>query len=98
MAMEDELSLGARNQLDRFCRQYLQLQPDLTYPDEQHLADGAFQATLHKTLFADDAIQHPPPQRYRLRVLKELTESIEQSIHDWDKQVGKLSYFLTLAM
>ncbi|KAH8687687.1 putative methyltransferase-domain-containing protein [Tricladium varicosporioides] len=86
MAIKDELSLGAWKQLNRFCRQYLQLQSDLTYPDEQYLADEEFQATLHKTLFADDATQHPPPQRYRLRVLKELTERIEHSILDWDKQ------------
>ncbi|KAF4636411.1 hypothetical protein G7Y89_g1675 [Cudoniella acicularis] len=86
MGMEKTISAGAGLQLNRFCRQYLQLQLHLDYPDEEYLADGDFQAALHARLFQEDAIQHPPPQRYQLRVLKELTKRIQSSITDWEEQ------------
>lgn len=76
------------NQLDRFCRQYLQLLPDLDYPDEEHLRDEDFQEAIYTRLFEEDVLEYPPPQRYRLKTLKELTRRIENSIHDWEKQVG----------
>jgi len=76
--MESQLSASARQQLDRFSRQYLQLQLGLDYPDEQYLRNDAFQQALHARLFEENAIKHTPPPRYQLRVLKELTRRIEQ--------------------
>jgi len=85
--MESQLLHGARRQLDRFCRQYLQVQLDLDYPDEEHLRNYTFQESLHAKLFAENTLKHAPPARYQLRVLKELTRRIEQSIQDWEEEV-----------
>lgn len=87
----DELQPSAKRQLDRFCRQYLQLQLDheLDYPDDVHLRKDYFQQSLYSRLFRENSISFPPPQRYQLRVLKKLTRRIEQSIHDWEEDVGQ---------
>ncbi|KAF5875057.1 putative protein fam86a protein [Botrytis fragariae] len=74
------------HQLDRFCRQYLQLLPNLEYPDEEHLRDDAFQEAIYSRLFEENVLEYPPPQRYQLKTLKELTKRIENSIHDWEEQ------------
>ena len=86
--MERQLSSGARQQLDRFCRQYLQVQLDIDYPSEEHLRNDIFQQTLYTRLFAENAVEHKPPQRFQFRVLKQLTRRIEQSIQDWNEEVG----------
>lgn len=86
--MESQLSACATRQLDRFCRQYLQLQLELNYPDEVHLRNDAFQQCIYSRLFHEHALLHAPPQRYQYRVLKELTKRIEQSIEDWEEEVG----------
>jgi hypothetical protein len=88
--MESQLSAKSRQQLDRFSRQYLQLQHKLDYPDEDTLRNDAFQQCLYARLFRENVILHAPPQRYRFRVLKELTKRIEQSIRDWEEEVGKI--------
>lgn len=90
--MDQKLSVGGRVQLNRFCRQYLQLQLQPDYPDEGYLRQDAFQETLYAMLFGESAIQqqHQPPERYRLKVLKELTRRIEQSIQDWEEEVCHL--------
>jgi hypothetical protein len=85
--MESQLSTSARQQLDHFSRQYLQLQHPLDYPDEEHLRNDAFQQSLHDRMFSENTIKHAPPVRYQLRVLKELTRRIEQSIQDWEEEV-----------
>jgi hypothetical protein len=85
--MEIQLLPGARRQLDRFCRQYLQVQLDLDYPDKEHLRNDTFQEVLHAKLFAENTLKHAPPARYQLRALKELTWRIEQSIQDWEEEV-----------
>jgi hypothetical protein len=86
--MAKELAQQAQDQLDRFCRQYLQLLRVLDYPDDEYLRDGEFQELLYKRLFEENALHYPPPQRYQFRVLKELTKRIENSIQDWDEEVG----------
>jgi hypothetical protein len=92
--MESQLSTSARQQLDRFCRHYFQLQLELDYPDEAHLRNDAFQQSLYGRLFEDNPMLHAPPQRYQLRVLKELTKRIEQSVQDWEEEVCTfLSYY-----
>lgn len=73
--------------IDRFCRQYLQLEWELDYPPTTLLREADVQDTLYHRLFADGALSYPPPQRYQLRVLKELMSRIEASIDDWDRHV-----------
>lgn len=85
--MESKLSVSARTQLDRFCRQYLQLYSPLEYPDAENLRDDTFQGCLYLRLFDERVLKFAPPQRYQLRVLKELTKRIEQSIQDWEEEV-----------
>ncbi|KAI0012588.1 FAM86A protein [Xylariaceae sp. FL0662B] len=83
MAQEQHESRGWC--VDRFCRQYLQLERDLDYPPAASLQREDVQNALHQRLFSDGAIAHPPPKRYQLRVLKELMSRIEDSIDDWDR-------------
>ncbi|KAI1140025.1 FAM86A protein [Hypoxylon sp. FL0543] len=71
--------------IDRFCRQYLQLERDLDYPSPALLREAEVQDALYNTIFADGALAYPPPQRYQLRVLKQLMSRIEASIEDWDR-------------
>ncbi|KAK7416904.1 hypothetical protein QQZ08_011845 [Neonectria magnoliae] len=71
-------------QVNRFCNQYLQLEPDLDFPDPSLLKTQQVQDALYARLFADGAIQFAPPQRYQLRVLKELMKRVEASISDWE--------------
>ena len=85
--MESQLSASARQQLDRFSRQYLQLQLDLDYPDEENLRNDALQQSLHSRLFSEHGAKNAPPARYQLRVLKELMQRIEQSIQNWEEEV-----------
>jgi len=82
--MENQLSLDAIRQLNCFCRQYLQVELELNYPDEEHLR---LQQSIYNNLFAKDAVVYAPPPRYQLRVLKELTRRIENSIQDWEEDV-----------
>ncbi|TAQ90854.1 hypothetical protein B7494_g797 [Chlorociboria aeruginascens] len=84
--MDQHLSPDAERQLSRFCRQYLQLQRELDYPDGEHLRNEVFQEAINARLFEEDALDHPPPHRYQLRVLKELSARIERSIVDWEEQ------------
>ncbi|KAG0652946.1 Elongation factor methyltransferase 3 [Hyphodiscus hymeniophilus] len=86
--MESQITATARQQINRFCRQYLQLLLDPDYPDDVHLRTDAVQQFLYTRLFQENAISHPPPPRYQLRVLKELVKRIEESIQDWDEEVG----------
>jgi hypothetical protein len=86
--METQLSASARRQLDRFCRQYTQLELILDYPADELLRNDYFQQSLYARLFQENALSHPPPQRYQFRVLKDLTERIERSIQDWEEEVG----------
>lgn len=85
--MECDLSVGAKAQLDLFCRQYLQLHLNLDYPDAEHLRNDTFQRCLTSRLFEEHALKHAPPQRYQLRALKGLTKRIEESIQDWEEEV-----------
>ncbi|KAK1468452.1 hypothetical protein CMEL01_00219 [Colletotrichum melonis] len=71
--------------VDRFCYQYLQLEPTLEYPTAEIIREASAQDTIYKKLFSDGAPRYSPPARYRLRVLKELVARIESSIEDWDQ-------------
>ena len=76
------------NQAQRFCRQYLQVEPDLDFPDADCLCLDHVQEFICRRAFIGDAADFGPPERYRLRVLKELVSRIESSIEDWDKYVS----------
>ncbi|OAA65825.1 FAM86A protein [Niveomyces insectorum RCEF 264] len=71
----------------RFCRQYLQIEPDLDYPDGSLLRPYDTQEFLYETLFAPaaDGQGSELPPAYALRVLKTLVGKIEDSIDDWDQ-------------
>jgi hypothetical protein len=84
--MRGQLSSDAQHQLDRFSRQYFQLELALDYPDGNYLRNDAFQQSLDAKLFSSSIVRLPP-QRYQLRVLKSLIQKIEQSIQDWDEEV-----------
>ena len=78
--------------LVRFCRQYLQLEQDLTYPDDVLLRTESAQTFLYTTLFAPNALSHPLPPRYQLRTLKNLVSRIENAIDDWEEYVSEKFY------
>lgn len=86
---------GSAESIDRFCRQYLQLERELDYPSAAFLRDERVQDDLYRRIFSDGAIAHPPPPRYQLRVLKELVKRIEASIDDWDQHVCIDTVFTT---
>ncbi|KAI9835416.1 MAG: hypothetical protein M1819_002334 [Sarea resinae] len=71
-------------QLSLFHRQYAQLlNVDLlAFPSTDSLRNSAFQSVLYATLFDETEVHHPPPERYQLRVLKELVARIESSVVD----------------
>jgi protein-lysine N-methyltransferase EEF2KMT len=73
--------------IDRFCRQYLQLEREVDFPDGLLLCREDVQAALFERLFADGALKHPPPSRYQLQILKPLISKIESSIDDWNEHV-----------
>ncbi|RYP45853.1 hypothetical protein DL768_007849 [Monosporascus sp. mg162] len=75
----------SKDSIDRFCRQYLQLERNLDYPSSAVLQEAYAQNALYEHLFADGAVAYPPPPWYQLRVLKELVKRIETSIDDWDQ-------------
>ncbi|WYZ41258.1 hypothetical protein EsH8_V_000153 [Colletotrichum jinshuiense] len=78
-------SSSATESVDRFCAQYLQLEPTLDYPVGQVIREPSAQNTIYKRLFSGEGRCCDSPARYRLRVLKELVARIESSIEDWDQ-------------
>lgn len=90
MPMASQLSENAKQQLDIFCRQFLQVQLEieLDYPDNEYLRNDAFQQCIYSRLFKPDALEYAPPERYQFRALKELTTRIENSIQDPEEEVG----------
>ncbi|KAK1589909.1 putative methyltransferase-domain-containing protein [Colletotrichum navitas] len=71
--------------VERFCHQYLQLEPTLDYPAAEVIREQPAQDTIYKNLFSDEGPRYSPPARYRVKVLKELVARIESSIEDWDQ-------------
>jgi protein-lysine N-methyltransferase EEF2KMT len=86
------LPLMWRQELDLFKRQYLQLQLNLKYPEGKYLKHEEFQQMLYSEIFSEDAVKWYPPQRYQLRVLKELMKRVEASITDWEEEVRDPSF------
>ena len=88
--MENQLTVDARRQLNRFCRQYLQLHLDIDFPSEELLRDWNFQECIYNTLYEEKSIKYAPPERYQLRILKQLILRIEESIQDVEEDVRLL--------
>lgn len=74
--------------VDRFCHQYLQLEPELDYPPDQMLRLAEVQDALYESLFAPGAARGGPPERYRAKTFKKLVTRIEAAIDDWNEHVS----------
>ena len=76
--------------LGLFQRQYLQLvEPEhLAWPDQQELRLPKTQAWIYDNMFNHDLMEYPPPDRYQLRVLKQLSARLEEAVEDPDEDVG----------
>ncbi|KAL5604874.1 hypothetical protein BROUX41_001795 [Berkeleyomyces rouxiae] len=72
-------------QVQRFCRQYFQLERDLDFPAAEYLREEAVQAQISQYINDPLRTDSGPPPRYRLRALKSLVSYIESSISDWDE-------------
>ena len=77
-----------RSQVERYCSQYLQLEPELDLPDAQALRDPQVQSAIFTKVFAEDAVRYGPPPRYKLRMLKQLVSRVEGSIDNWEEHVS----------
>ncbi|KAK7566305.1 putative methyltransferase-domain-containing protein [Phyllosticta paracitricarpa] len=71
-------------QLQIFCRQYLQLvdADALTWPSSELLKKPNVQQWLFEHMFDLDSNRFLPPERYQARVLKKLMTRIEEAIED----------------
>jgi len=79
-----------RTQLQRFVHQYLQLFDSLVWPDAHVLRDSRAQSYLYEQMFRQ--LKFAPPERYQLRVLKQLVQRLEDSIVNPDEDVGAVSF------
>ncbi|KAE9971214.1 hypothetical protein EG328_005774 [Venturia inaequalis] len=72
------------HELELFTRQVLQLvdPKELQWPSSDSLRSVVVQSRIYQKLFQSE---HPPPERYQLRVLKKLLSLIEESIVDPDE-------------
>ncbi|RCI13136.1 hypothetical protein L249_1134 [Ophiocordyceps polyrhachis-furcata BCC 54312] len=84
--------------VDRFCHQYLQLQPRLDYPPSETLRLAEAQDAIYTRLFDANALPGGPPDRYRGRTLKELVVRIEAAIDDWDEHAVSDHLMAALSM
>lgn len=78
----------SEDELELFKRQVLQLVDprELQWPSGDSLRSLDVQSRIYQRLFQSE---HPPPERYQLRVLKKLLSLIEKSIVDPDEDVGR---------
>ena len=78
-----------KSQLRILQRQYFQLvEPSqLTWPDDTTLKTPEVQSWLFSHLFDTANITSPPPDRYQLRILKQLIAKLERSITDPEEDV-----------
>ena len=87
--MQDETDHGAIHQLRVLQRQYFQLvdPQSLRWPGDGALKAPDAQAWIFNKMFDVDNIKSPPPDRYRLRVLKSLVHKLEGAIDDPEEDV-----------
>lgn len=76
-----------------FRAQYFQLSDpaQMRWPEAQLLKRSEAQAWLFEEMFDRDSIQYPPPERYQVRVLKQLVSVIENAIDDPEEDVRIIS-------
>lgn len=86
------MSKAWSKEVDRFCHQYLQVEPSLDFPSQEFLRLSEVQDALYARLFADGAVRYGPPARYQTKILKELVAKVEASIDDWDQYVSYPKY------
>lgn len=88
------MALSQDAQVHRFCRQYLQLESHLDYPDPDLLKRPETQYAIYEKLFSACSVasDRRPPARYQVRCLKELLARIEASIDDWEEYVSLSRY------
>ncbi|GME33461.1 putative Nicotinamide N-methyltransferase [Neofusicoccum parvum] len=77
-------SPGEQQALQTFRAQYFQLldPAHMRWPEAPLLKRPDVQAWLFEEMFDRDSIQYPPPERYQVRVLKQLVSVIEDAIND----------------
>ncbi|KHN94862.1 uncharacterized protein MAM_07281 [Metarhizium album ARSEF 1941] len=75
-------------EVDRFCYQYLQLESNLDWPRDEFLRLDEVQDAIYKRIFKAEASNVGPPDRYRIKILKELVFRIESAIDDWDRHAA----------
>ncbi|KAF3760470.1 hypothetical protein M406DRAFT_267193 [Cryphonectria parasitica EP155] len=73
---------NAQCTVDRFCYQYLQMEPSLDYPDGSLLKVAQIQEEIFDRLFVDQSAPSPKIARFQLCTLKELVRRIQESISD----------------
>lgn len=71
-----------KSSIDRFCYQYLQMDPSPEYPAGELLKRAEVQDEMFDRIFAVHAPPPPKTARLQLRALKELVNRIENSISD----------------
>lgn len=83
--------------LDIMKRQYLQvLEPEqLLLPSPNRIRLRRVQAELYEAMFTKASLTRPPPNSYKLRVLKKLVKAMEEAIVDPEEDVGSLQRPLT---
>ena len=76
--------------VDLLRRQYLQLlQPDkVTMPAAHLIRIPQVQQHIYETMFQAINSVLSPPNRYKLRILKRIIESMEKAIEDPEQDVG----------
>ncbi|KAK8158173.1 putative methyltransferase-domain-containing protein [Phyllosticta citribraziliensis] len=86
------LHADEEQELQIFCRQYLQLvdADSLAWPASQVLKKAHVQQWLFQHMFDQDWTQYLPPERYQARVLKKLMTRIEEAIEDPEEDVCHL--------
>ncbi|MCJ1317903.1 hypothetical protein MMC15_003230 [Xylographa vitiligo] len=76
--------------LELLKRQFRQLlEPErLSLPSLEQIRIPHVQAYLYETMFREEGLEYPPPDRYGIRVLKMLIERMERAIIDPEEDVG----------
>ena len=75
--------------VDLLRREYIQLlEPDkVTIPAPNLIRVPHVQRQIFQSIFQEGSLAFPPPDRYKLRVLKKLIESMERAIKDPEEDV-----------
>lgn len=83
--------------LEKFKRQYLQIVAfkGLSWPAREDVRSIYAQTWLYNNLLDKSTQRFLPPERYQIRVLKQLMKTIEDAMIDPDEDVGSPSLVVT---